>query len=130
MKTELKKLKNSEIGIEFELTAEEFAKHFEKALLHLKDHVKMDGFRKGHVPASMVEEKVGKENLLMEAGDLAVKKSYHTFLKENNIEVIGGPDVQILKIAKGNPLLFKVKVSVLPEIELPNYKSFEDFPEY
>ena len=122
MKTEIKKLDKSQIEVEFKLSAEEFQEYIEKALLQLKDHVKMDGFRKGHVPASMVEEKVGKENLLMEAGDLAVKKSYHAFLKENNIEAIGEPDVQILKIAKGNPLLFKIKVSVLPEIKLPDYK--------
>ncbi len=122
MKTNLKKLEKSQIEIEFELTPEEFAKHFDAALLHLKSHVKMDGFRKGHVPANMVEEKVGKENVLMEAGDLAVKASYPKFVKEQNLEPIGEPEVQIKKIAKGSPLEFTVKVAVLPEIELPDYK--------
>ncbi|OGZ69522.1 MAG: trigger factor [Candidatus Staskawiczbacteria bacterium RIFCSPHIGHO2_02_FULL_42_22] len=122
MKTELKKLKNSEIGIEFELTAEEFAKHFEKALLHLKDHVKMDGFRKGHVPANMVEERIGKENVLMEAGDIAVKAVYPAFIEEQKLEPIGDPEVQIKKIAKGSEFLFTVKVTVLPDIKLPDYK--------
>ena len=60
MKTNLKKLEKSQVEIEFELTAEEFGKHLDKALTHLKSHVKMDGFRKGHVPAGMVEEKVGR----------------------------------------------------------------------
>lgn len=122
MKTEIKKLENSQIEVDFELSAEEFAKHFDKALLHLKGHVKMDGFRKGKVPSNMVEERVGKENVLMEAGDLAVKDAYPKFVDENKIEPIGEPQVQITKIAKGNEFLFKVKVSVLPEIELPDYK--------
>ena len=122
MKTELKKLPKSQIEIEFELTGEEFQEYIEKALLHLKEHVKIDGFRKGNVPKEMVEKEVGQENLLMEAGDLAVKKSYAKFVTENKLEPIGEPEVQIVKIAKGNPLLFKVKVSVLPDIELPNYK--------
>ena len=122
MKTELKKLEKSEVEIQFELTSEEFLKHFEKALEHLKSHVKMDGFRKGHVPTNIVEEKVGKEQVLMEAGDLAVKASYPKFVAEQKLEPIGEPEVQIKKIAKGSPFEFTVKVTVLPEIALPDYK--------
>src|SRR5207245_2350565 len=82
----------------------------------------MDGFREGKETLHMVEEKIGTENLLMEAGDMAVKESYLAFVNENNIEPISQPDVQIKKIAKGSELLFTVKVSVLPEIQLPDYK--------
>ncbi|OGZ72100.1 MAG: trigger factor [Candidatus Staskawiczbacteria bacterium RIFCSPLOWO2_01_FULL_38_12b] len=122
MKTSIKKLDKSQIEIQFELTAQEFAKYFDQAVLHLKEHVKMDGFRKGHVPANMVEEKIGKENILMEAGDLAVKWAYSKFVEEQKLEPIGDPDVQIKKIAKGSEFLFTVKVTVLPEVTLPDYK--------
>lgn len=128
MKTEIKHLPKSQIEIDFELSIEEFSKYIDRALEYLKTHTKMDGFRPGQVPLKMVEEKVGQENLLMEAGDLAVKESYAKFWNDlparagNNLEPIGEPEVQIKKIAKGSPLLFKVKVAVLPEIELPDYK--------
>ena len=122
MKTEIKKLPKSELEIEFELTAEEFGHHFEHAIEHLKGHVKVDGFRPGQAPAKMVEDKLKPEMLLMEAGEHAVKHVYHDYVLENNLEPIGEPEVQILKIAKGNPFSFKVKFSVLPDIELPDYK--------
>ncbi|MDO8486130.1 MAG: trigger factor [Candidatus Staskawiczbacteria bacterium] len=122
MKTEIKKLPKSQIEIEFEITAEEFQKHIDGALLHFKEHAKVDGFRKGHVPKEMVKERVGQENLLMEAGDLAVKESYLKYIKDNNLEPIGEPEVQILKISEGNNLLFKATITVLPEISLPDYK--------
>ncbi|MBX4200578.1 trigger factor [Candidatus Parcubacteria bacterium] len=122
MKTDIKKLDKSQVEIHFELTAEEFSKHFEKALLHLKGHVKMDGFRKGKVPANMVEERVGPENVLMEAGDLAVKEAYPNFIEEQKLEPIGDPEVKILKIAKGSEFVFSVVVTVIPEIQLPDYK--------
>ncbi len=122
MKAELKKLPKSEIEIEFEIDAAEFTKYIDKALEHLKGHVKMDGFRKGQVPKEMVEKKVGQENLLMEAGDLAVKEVYTKFVHENNLEPIGDPDVQIKKIAKGSEMVFTVKVAVLPDVALPDYK--------
>lgn len=126
MRTEVKKLPKSEIEIEFELTAEEFQKHVEHAISHLKQHVKVDGFRQGHVPESIVKEKIGKENLLMEAGDHAVKHVYSNYIRqlaeENKLEPIGQPEIQILKIAEGNPLLFKAKITILSDIDLPDYK--------
>lgn len=108
--------------ISFEMPAEEFAKYVDKALEHLKGHVKMDGFRPGSVPKDIVEKKVGNENLLMEAGDLAVKQTYAKYINENNLEPISQPEVHITKIAKGSPFLFTVKIAVLPEIQLPDYK--------
>ncbi|MEK7664170.1 MAG: trigger factor [Patescibacteria group bacterium] len=122
MKTAKKDLSKSQLEIEFELTAEEFNEYVDRALDHLKSHTKIDGFRQGQVPRDLVEKKVGQENLLMEAGDLAVKKSYAGYINENALEPIGRPEVQIKKIAKGNPFLFTVKISILPEVILPNYK--------
>ncbi len=122
MKTEIKKLPKSEIEIEFELTEKEFQEHFEHALEHLKHHVKVDGFRQGQAPAKMVEDKLKPEMLLMEAGDHAVKHVYTNYIIDNKLEPIGEPEVQITKIAKNNPFLFKVKITVLPDIDLPNYK--------
>ena len=58
MKTEQKKLEKSQVEITFELTTDEFKEHMEHALEHLKAHVKVDGFREGKAPASMVEEKL------------------------------------------------------------------------
>lgn len=122
MKTDIKKLPKSEVEIAFELTAEEFQKYWDLALNHFKEHSKIDGFRKGQVPAKMVEEKVGNENILMEAGDLAVRKSYAQVVKEHNLEPIGDPEMQIKKIGKGSDFEFTVKVSVLPELTLPAYQ--------
>lgn len=122
MKTNLKKLEKSQIEVEFELSQEEFSKYVDKALEHLKSHVKMDGFRQGQVPKDIIEKKVGQENLLMEAGDLAVRGSYEKFVEENNLETIGQPEASISKITRGSEFLFKVKVPVLPEIILPDYK--------
>ena len=122
MKTELKKLPKSQVEINFELDEQEFAKFVDKALLSFKEQVKIDGFRQGQVPLKMVEEKVGIENLLMEAGDLAVKDAYIKFIKENKIEPVSNPDVKITKIAKGSPMTFMVTVALMPEVELPDYK--------
>jgi len=122
MEVKSKKLDKSQIELEFELTAEEFAEHFEHALEHLKHHVKVDGFREGKAPATMVEDKLKPEMLLMEAGDHAVQHVYTDYIKENKLEPVGQPEVQIKKIAKGSEFIFTAIITVLPDVELPNYK--------
>lgn len=124
MKIDKKDLGKSQIEITFELTSEEFIEHYGHALEHLKHHVKVDGFREGKAPVAMVEEKIKPEALLMEAGDHAVRHVYFDYIKENNLEPVGDPEVQIVKIAKGSEFIFKAKISLLPEIdELPDYKA-------
>lgn len=122
MKIDTKKLPKSQLEITFELTADEFKEHTKHALEHLKNHIKVDGFRQGNVPLKIVEEKVGPETLHMEAGDHAVKHVYYDYITQNKLEVIGEPEIQIVKIAKGSEFIFKVKITILPDVDLPNYK--------
>lgn len=122
MKATQKKLPKSQIELEFELTAEEFQEHFEHAILHLKNHVKVDGFRQGKAPSAIVEEKLKPEVLLMEAGDHAVQHVFRDYVVENKLEPVGQPEVKIKKIAKGNEFIFTATITVLPDVELPDYK--------
>lgn len=122
MKVEQKKLPKSQIELEFELTPEEFKRYFEQSLEHFKKHIKVEGFRPGHAPAKMVEDKIKPEALLMEAGDLAVRETYINYIKEQKLEPVGNPEVSIVKIAQGSPFIFKAVITVLPDVELPDYK--------
>jgi trigger factor len=122
MKVDKKNLDKSQIEFTFELTAEEFKEHSDHALEHLKSHVKVDGFRQGKAPDKIVEDKIKPEALLMEAGDHAVQHVYSDYIRENKIEAVGHPEVQIKKIAKGSEFVFTAVVTVIPEVELPDYK--------
>jgi trigger factor len=122
VKTEVKKLPKSQIEIEFELTEEEFKHHISHALEHMKHHVKIDGFREGKAPAKMVEDKIKPEALLMEAGDCAVRETYSKYILDSKLEPVGQPEVSIIKIANGSEFIFKAVVTVLPDVELPDYK--------
>jgi trigger factor len=122
MKVEQKKLPKSKIEVTFELTADEFKEHVSHAVEHLKQHVKVDGFREGKAPAKLVEDKIKPEALLMEAGDHAVQHVYTDYVRENKLEPVGQPEVSIIKIANGSEFIFKAVINVLPDVELPEYK--------
>ena len=52
----------------------------------------------------------------------ALEKEYPKIIKEHKIRAIGRPEIALTKVAENNPLGFKIKTSVLPEIALPDYK--------
>jgi trigger factor len=122
MKAEQKKLEKSQIEITFELTEEEFKHFIDHALDNFKKHVKVDGFRPGQAPNKLVQDKIKPESLLMEAGDIAVREIYAKYILENKLEPVGNPEVSIVKIAQGSPFEFKATITVLPDVELPDYK--------
>ncbi len=108
--------------MEIEVPSDEFNAFYDKAILKLGQDMEFEGFRRGKAPKDIVESKIGKEKIMFEAADLAVKDNYVKAVQESKIEPISKPEIEITKIAQGNPLVFKAKVAVLPEIKLPDYK--------
>jgi len=123
MKTEIKKLPKSEIEILFEIPWEEFSPYVEKSYSILGKDVAIKGFRKGNVPNDILEKEIGQGKILEQAADLIVKDKYPQAIYREKLEPISRPEVNITKLAKGNPFEFKVKVSVLPDIVLPDYQT-------
>ena len=122
MKTEIKNLPKSEMEILIELDPLEWGRFVDEATRELGKEVKIEGFRNGKAPKEMVEQKVGQGHILEAAADLAVRRTYPKVLEEKKIDAIGRPEVQVLKVAIGNPFEFKVKTAVLPLIKLADYR--------
>src|SRR3989344_5004893 len=120
---EVKKLPESKVEITAEISADEFNHAFVEAIREAQKNLELPGFRKGMVPEKQVIAHIGEENLLVDAAKRALNKHWDHLIKEANIEPMGRPDVSLTKIAKGNPLGFKIIVSVLEEITLPDYKA-------
>ena len=116
------KLKNSEIEITGEISAERLATCKTEALKKITKNAEMDGFRKGHVPSSVVSAKIGEAGLLEEASEIALAEEYPKIVIDHKLDVISRPEISITKMAFGNPLEFKIKTTVMPEIKLADYK--------
>lgn len=117
-----KKLPNCEIEITAEITKEALEGYKEKAFKKIKDIAELPGFRKGHVPDAKIKEKFGELGILEDAGEMAINDSVVEILLESKVSFLGRPDVAISKIAIDSPIEFKIKVAVMPEVKLPDYK--------
>lgn len=110
------------VEIKSEIPYEELALFKDAALKHLGEHLKLDGFRPGHIPLNMIEKNIAEAVVLEEMARMALAKEYPKLIKENGIKAIGYPEIRITKLAKDNPLEFAAVVAVLPEINLGDYK--------
>jgi trigger factor len=123
MEGTIKKLENSEIEIIGSISAEKFASYKQKAIKDIGGNINLDGFRKGHIPEDVLVKEVGEMTILEEMAEAALRDLYPKFVIENKIEAIGRPDISITKIAKDNPLEFKIKTAVMPEVGDTNHKN-------
>ncbi len=122
LKTTLKELSESSVEITCEVSAESFEKERPIALKKVGEEISMPGFRKGHVPESMIAQKFGDAFILEEMANLAMDRAYSEILTRHKIHAIAMPEVKVTKIAKGNPFEFTLTFQVMPEIKLPDYK--------
>ena len=117
-----KKLPKSQVALEVQLVPEEVEEHKPKAIEALAKELRVEGFRPGHIPSSIAEKHLGGQVILKEASRLAIGKAYLGIVRQENLDVIGEPEIQVTKLAQGNPLEFRVQVAVLPTVDLADYK--------
>ncbi len=122
MKTSIKQLPKSQVELTIELSQEEIGPYQEQAAKSLSYGTKIAGFRPGKAPYEMVERELGTMKILQEAAELAIEKSFTEAIIENKLVTIGPPQVTLEKLAPGNPLSYKAIVSLLPKVDLTDYR--------
>lgn len=116
------KLPGSQVEIKATIPAEEFDKSRSEAIKHIGGGMELPGFRKGHAPEKMLIQRIGEAAILEEMAEIAIGHAYPHIIIQENLDVLGRPEVKIQKIALGNPLEFTIVSAVFPEIKLADYK--------
>ncbi len=107
-----------------EVAAEEVTAEFEKSYQSLSRFAKVPGFRPGHVPLTVVKQRFArdiKEGVLEQLLPHALQHA----IVDNNLRVIGQPDISDVSLVEGQPLRFKASVEVLPDFELVEYRELK-----
>lgn len=124
MKIEKKDLEKSQIELTIELSLDEFKPYIENGAKKISKEMKIEGFRPGKAPYDIVKQKVGEMSILEEAARLAINKTIDKVMSEKvDGQPVGQMKVDIIKLAPGNPLEYKVVLAMLPKITLGEYKN-------
>jgi len=125
MNYQTKKISGTEMEITGEISVGDFDNYYQKVFQEISENAEIPGFRKGQTPANIIKERVGEHYILEKAAEAAINETWPKILEEKieqGLEIIGRPQIAITKLAKNNPLGFKIIISILPKIKLGDYK--------
>ena len=118
MEIKIKKLPKGKIELIVELSALEFDKFLKRAEEELSFEKEIPGFRPGRAPIEVIRKEIGETKIYERGAKLAIEETYWQSVLEKNLKPIELPKIEILKIARGNPFIYKATFSVLPEIKI------------
>ncbi len=114
--------------LEVEVGQDKVSSALDKAFKKVVKRVNLPGFRKGKVPRKIFETRFGVESLYQDALDELLPEAYSSAVTEAQLDPVDRPQIDIVQMEVGKPLVFKATVTVKPEVELGDYKAvtYED----
>ena len=125
MSVSVEKLENSMARLTIEVSAEDFTKAIEKAYQKEKNRISIPGFRKGKVPAAVIDQRFGRGVVLQEAINDAIPPAYNAAIDEAKVIPMAQPEVEVTKLEDKELIEFTAEVDVRPEVELPDFSTVE-----
>ncbi|WP_159541112.1 trigger factor [Aeromicrobium sp. 9AM] len=120
MKSTTETLSPTRIKLTIEVPFEEFKPSLDAAYKTIGSQITIPGFRKGKVPAAIVDQRVGRTAVLDEAINSALPGWYSQALQDTKIQPLSQPDIDLSKFEDGEPIEVTAELDVRPELELPD----------
>lgn len=107
--------------ISVEVPADEVSRETEAIIQKYQKAARLPGFRRGHVPASIIRQRF-KEDLKSDVVESLVPRYFRKEAEKLGLIPVSQPRVTDLHIHEGEPLRFKASFEVMPEIKVEGYK--------
>lgn len=125
MNTTVKYLSDTRVRATIKVEATELKAAEQVALKKLSKTVKVNGFRKGHVPLEVVKKNVDPNVLAQETLENALSRAVAESFIENKLQALERPEVEVKKFVPGESLEFTAEADVLPKVKLGDYKKLK-----
>ena len=124
MKVEVEDLSPVKKKLTVELPAGELAKEIEGAYLAIKSSAALPGFRKGKVPDNVLRRHYG-EKVMGEVATRLLERSYSEAVKEKSLSPVQRPEIEMKKMAEGEPFIYSATFEVAPVISVTGYRGLD-----
>jgi trigger factor len=129
VKSAVENLTPTRVKLNVEVPFEELKPSIDSAYKTVASQIQVPGFRKGKVPAKLIDQRVGRGYVLETAINDGLNGWYQAAVQESGIHPLSRPEVEITEVpdpsATDGGLKFAAEVDVRPEIELPDYAGIE-----
>ncbi len=120
MKSTIEELGPTRVRMAIEVPWGDLDHAFGEVYKELKKQVRVPGFRPGKVPERVLDQRVGRPVVLEQVVQHAIPEVYSEVVRENQVRVIGQPDIEVTRLDDRDTLAFTAEVDVAPKIELPS----------
>src|SRR4051812_20884097 len=121
MKSAVETLSPTRVKFTVEVPFDELKPSLDSAYKKIGQQVRIKGFRPGKVPPQMIDQYVGRGAVLEEAVNDAIPRLYGEAVRENEVDILGHPEIEVTEFNDGDQLIFTATVDVRPDFELPPY---------
>ncbi len=97
----------------------------DQAFKKVKKNLNAPGFRKGHMPRAVFNQKFGEEALYDDALNAILPAAYEAAIAELGLDVVAQPKIDVKSIEKGQDWTLTAEVVTKPEVKLGAYKDLE-----
>ncbi|XVU26893.1 trigger factor [Actinoplanes sp. CA-054009] len=125
MKSTVETLSPTRVKLAIEVPFDELKPSLQKAYREIGAQVQVPGFRRGKIPAAVIDQRVGRGAVLNEAVQEAIPQQILAAVREHDVKTLGRPEVEITEFADNEPLKFTAEVDVRPEITIPELSSIK-----
>jgi trigger factor len=108
-----------------EVPFEELKPSLDAAYKKIAQQITVPGFRKGKVPATLIDRQIGRGAVLDEAINDALPRLYVQALQENDLQPLAQPEIEITRLEDNDNLEFVAEVDVRPSLDLPSFEGLE-----
>jgi len=121
----IKERSATEITLRITIDETAVQKALEAVYQQYRTQVRIPGFRKGHVPRNLLDSRFGQDRFWEETQEALQKEHLANALSDLDLRPVTRPRAETISFGEGEPFVFEVHFSVLPEIELPDYRGLE-----
>ena len=125
MKSDVQHLSETRVKMVVEVPFDELADDLSAAYRSIASQVQVPGFRKGKVPARVIDQRFGRGTVLSEVVNAVVPRTYDSLVAEHELVPLGQPDVEVTKLEDGDYLEFTAEVDVRPDFDLPDHEGIQ-----
>ncbi len=119
MKSTIEELGPTRVRMAIEVAWGDLDHAFGEVYKELGKQVRVPGFRPGKVPNRVLDQRIGRPVVLEQVVQHAIPEVYSEVVRENQVRVLGQPEIEVTKLEDNDTLEFTAEVDVAPQLELP-----------
>jgi trigger factor len=121
----VEKLSPTRVKLHITVTPDELKPSIAHAYEHIAQDVQIPGFRKGKVPAPIIDQRVGRGAVIEHAVSEGLDGFYREAVQANEVRIVGRPSAEVIEWPSdkdfSGDLKVEVEVDVRPEFDLPSF---------